>query len=52
MKHQVAVMEHVGATKAEIDWARKQAEGNYVKDNEGSKDYERRNWWAAVPDSA
>ena len=44
MKHQLAVMEHVGATKPEIDWAKKQADGNYVKDNEDWKDYEKRNW--------
>ena len=44
MKHQLSVMEHVGATRPEIDWAKRQADGHYVKDKEDWQDYQKRNW--------
>jgi hypothetical protein len=44
MKHQLAVMEHIGASKPEIDWAKQQADGHYVKDNEDWNDYQKRDW--------
>jgi hypothetical protein len=44
MKHQLAVMEHIGATTREMDWARKQADGHYVNDNEGWSDFNKRKW--------
>ena len=33
MKHQLAVMEHIGAGKGEIDYARTQADGHYATEN-------------------
>jgi hypothetical protein len=44
MKHQLAVMEHIGASKPEIDWAKRQADGHYVKDKEAWQDHEKHNW--------
>jgi hypothetical protein len=44
MKHQLAVMERIGATKCEMDYARKQADGQYVKDGETWKEYKKRSW--------
>jgi len=44
MKHQIAVMERIGASKSEIDYAKKQSSGKYVKDNETWEDYKKRNW--------
>jgi len=44
MTHQLLVMEHIGANKGEIDYAKKQADGHYAKDNEGWQDYQKRNW--------
>jgi hypothetical protein len=44
MKHQLAVMEHIGASKWEMEYARKQAEGQYVKDGETWSDYRKRGW--------
>lgn len=42
--HQVSVLKDVGAPPSEVDWARSQADGNYVKENETWKDYEKRDW--------
>jgi hypothetical protein len=44
MKFQLAVMEHIGASKGEMDYARKQADGHYVKDGETWSEYNRRPW--------
>jgi len=33
MKHQIAVMEHIGAVKSEIDYAKTQADGHYANEN-------------------
>ncbi|MDB6021721.1 MAG: hypothetical protein JWQ04_1578 [Pedosphaera sp.] len=44
MKHQLAVMEHIGASTLEIDHAKKQADGHYVKDNETWQEYKNRKW--------
>jgi hypothetical protein len=44
MKHQLAAMEHIGASKFEIDYAHKQADGHYVKNNETWEDYKKRSW--------
>lgn len=44
MSHQLDVMEHINASKLEIDHAKKQADGNYVKDKETWEDYKKRNW--------
>jgi len=44
MKHQLAVMERIGATKLEIDYAKKEADGHYVKENETWQEYKKRNW--------
>ena len=44
MQHQLAVMERIGATTREIDYAKKQANGQYVKDRETWQEYEKRNW--------
>jgi hypothetical protein len=32
MKHQLAVMEHIGAAKSEIDYAKTQADGHYANE--------------------
>jgi hypothetical protein len=44
MAHQLSVMEHIGASRPEIDWAKQQAGGNYAKDKENWRDYQKRNW--------
>jgi hypothetical protein len=44
MKHQLAVMKCIGATRREIDYATTQADGHYVKEHETWKDYEGRKW--------
>ena len=44
MKHQLSVMEHIGASKWELDYARKQEDGHYVKDGETWEDYQKRKW--------
>jgi hypothetical protein len=44
MKHQLLVMERIGATKWEIDYAKKQADGHYEKENETWQEYKKRNW--------
>ena len=44
MKHQLAVMERIGATQWEIDYAKKQADGQYIKDKETWQDYQKRKW--------
>ena len=44
MKHQLLVMEHIGASKWEIDYAKKQEDGHYAKDNESWEDYKKRKW--------
>ena len=44
MKHQLTVMERIGATKQEIDYAKTQADGHYVKDNETWHDHKKRKW--------
>ena len=44
MKHQLTVMNHIGATKWETDYAKNMADGHYVKDNETWGDYNNRKW--------
>jgi hypothetical protein len=47
MKHQLAVMERIGAPKGEIDHAKTQADGRYLKGTNGLetwRDYTNRNW--------
>jgi hypothetical protein len=44
MKHQIVVMERIGASQWEIDHAKKQADGHYAKGNETWQDYEKRKW--------
>ena len=44
MKHQLSVMERIGATKWEMDYAKKQAGGHYVKDKETWREYKKRSW--------
>jgi hypothetical protein len=44
VKFQLSVMEHIGASTGEIEYARKQAGGNYVKDGETWSEYKRRRW--------
>jgi len=44
MKHQLEVMERIGATPSEINYAKKQADGHYAKDHETWEDYDKRKW--------
>jgi hypothetical protein len=44
MKHQLEVMKRIGATQWEINYAKKQADGHYVKDHESWDDYNKRKW--------
>lgn len=44
MKHQIKVMKHIGAPRRELDYAKRQADGRYVKDHETWQDYEKRTW--------
>jgi len=45
MKHQLEVMKRIGSTQQEIDYAKKQADGNYVKDHETWEDYKKNRKW-------
>ena len=44
MKHQLAVMQKIGATQWEIDYATKQKGGHYIKVNESWDEYRKRKW--------
>ncbi|MDB6108447.1 MAG: hypothetical protein JWR69_197 [Pedosphaera sp.] len=44
MQHQLAVMQRIGAPQREIDHAKQEADGQYVKDKETWGDYEKRKW--------
>ena len=44
MTHQLLVMEHIGASKWEIEYARTQQDGHYAKDHETWEDYKNRKW--------
>jgi hypothetical protein len=44
MTHQLLVMERIGASRSEIDYAKKQADGHYVKNGETWQDYKQRKW--------
>ncbi len=44
MKHQLAAMERIKAPQPEMDWARQNADGHYVKDNEDWQDFEKNDW--------
>jgi hypothetical protein len=44
MKHQLSVMEHIGSSQWEIDYAKKQADAQYTKDKETWQDYQKRKW--------
>jgi hypothetical protein len=44
MKHQLSVMERIGATRSEIDYATKQTAGHYVDNKETWKEYRKRKW--------
>ncbi len=44
MKHQLAVMERIGAPEREIEHARKMADGHFVKDNKDWEEYRKRSW--------
>jgi len=44
MKHQLLVMEHIRASKWEIDYAKQQKDGHYATDNETWQDYKKRKW--------
>jgi len=44
MKHQLEVMKQIGATPWEINYAKTQADGHYVKDHETLEDYNKRDW--------
>lgn len=44
MRYQLGVMAHIGATKWEIDWAKKQADGHYVNDSDGWNQFNNRKW--------
>ena len=44
MEHQLLVMEHIGASKREIDHAKKQTDGHYTEDNETWQNYQKRKW--------
>jgi hypothetical protein len=44
MKHQLAVMEQIGAPQLEVKHAQNQADGHYVKNNETWRDYTNRVW--------
>ena len=45
MKHQLLVMEHIGASKWEIDHAKTQQDGHYAKDNETWEEYNKKPKW-------
>jgi hypothetical protein len=44
MQHQLEVMNRIGATQMEINYAKQQADGHYVKEHETWEDYKKRNW--------
>ena len=44
MKHQLSVMERIGAAKLAIDHARENADGHYASDKEDWQDYQKRTW--------
>jgi len=44
MAHQILVMQHIGASKREIDHAKSQADGHYAKENETWEEYKKRTW--------
>jgi len=44
MKHQIAVMERIGAPKKELEHAKKMADGQFVKDNKDWEEYRKRKW--------
>jgi hypothetical protein len=44
MKHQLLVMERIGAIQWEMDYAKKQADGHYAGDAESWKEYKKRSW--------
>lgn len=44
MKHQLLVMQQIGAPKWEMDHAKNLADGHYVKDQETWQDYKKRKW--------
>jgi hypothetical protein len=44
MKHQLEVMDRIGATQWEINYAKKQADGHYANDHETWEDYNKQNW--------
>jgi len=44
MKHQLGVMRRIGAPRGELEHARRQADGHYVKDGETWQDYRSRKW--------
>lgn len=45
VKHQLLVMEHIGASKWEIDHAKTQQDGHYAKDNETWEEYHKKPKW-------
>ncbi len=45
MKHQLLVMEHIGASKWEIDYAKTQQDGHYAKDNETWEEHNKKPKW-------
>ena len=45
MKHQLAVMEQIGASQWEIDYALKQADGKYVKNGQTWEEYQQERTW-------
>jgi hypothetical protein len=45
MRHQILVMEHIGASEREIEYARTQADGAYVKDKESWGEYYSNRKW-------
>ena len=44
MSHQISVMQRLGAPQREIDYAKTQSDGHYVKDHETWDDYKKRKW--------
>lgn len=44
MKHQLEVMQTVGAPASEINYAKTMADGHYVTDHDTWKDYKNRDW--------
>lgn len=44
IKHQLLVMEHIGASNWETGYAKTQKDGHYVKDIETWEDYKKKRW--------